>query len=277
MTISVFAIVLFAAALHATWNAVVKGSSDKMLMTGLVTGAAALIAVVIVPFLPLPAPASWPFLATSTVLQIGYYQLVARAYQVADMSQTYPVMRGTAPLLVAIVSSVFLGEHLPLLAWGGIAMISAGILSMAAGARLGQGKGTVLALINAVVIASYTLVDGAGVRQSGDAVAYTLWAFLLTGVPLVGLVLATRRAAFVHYIASNWRQGLFGGFGTLVSYGLALWAMTIAPIAVIAALRETSILFGVMISALILRERVTPLRLAGATIIVAGAVTLRLA
>jgi drug/metabolite transporter (DMT)-like permease len=277
MTLSVFAIVLFAAALHATWNAVVKGSSDKLLMTGLVTGSAALIATVIVPFLPPPAPASWPFLATSTVLQIGYYQLVARAYQIADMSQTYPVMRGTAPLLVAIVSAVFLGEHLPFLAWGGIAMISAGILSMAAGAKSGQGKGTVLALINAVVIASYTLVDGAGVRQSGDAVAYTLWAFLLTGVPLVSFVFATRRSAFVHYIASNWRQGLFGGFGTLVSYGLALWAMTIAPIAVIAALRETSILFGVGMSALVLRERVTAPRLAGAIVIVGGAVALRLA
>lgn len=276
MSLAVFTVVLFAAALHATWNAVVKSGDDKMLSVALIIGSAAVIAFIALPFLPMPAVASWPFIATSATLQIGYYILVAHAYRIADMNQTYPLMRGTAPLLVAIVSATLLGQQIGSLAWVGIAIICAGILSMTTGVRPGQGKGIRLALLNALVIAAYTLVDGEGVRRSNSPVAYTLWIFLLA-VPLAGWVYATRREAFRQYLAGNWRQGIFGGLGTVVSYGLALWAMTMAPVAVVAALRETSILFGAAISALILKERVTPIRIAGACIIAVGVMTLRLA
>ncbi len=268
---------LFAAALHATWNAVVKGGRDTLMTTGLVTGFAAVIAIVSLPFLPQPAPTSWPFIAGSTTLQVAYFLLVAHAYRIADMSQTYPLMRGTAPLLVAVASAIFLREPLGLFAWVGIGVISAGILSMAAGVKPGQGKGIALALVNAVVIAGYTLIDGEGVRRSGAPAAYTLWIYLITGGPFAIWVFSIRRESFRRYLKENWRQGIVGGFGTVGSYGLALWAMTVAPIAVVAALRETSTLFGAAISGLVLGEKLTPIRIAGVLIIAAGAIVLRLA
>ena len=277
MTLAVFSIVLLAAALHATWNAVVKGGGDTLMTTVLVAGSAALIAVVALPFLPAPARASWLFIAASSVLQIGYFVLIARIYRLSDMSQTYPLMRGTAPLLVAIASAWFLGAPLAPLAWLGVAAICAGIVSMAATRRAGQGKGVSLALLNAMVIAGYTLIDGAGVRRSGAPAAYTLWLFLLTGAPLVAWALVARRRGFLGYIATNWRLGLVGGFGAAASYGLALWAMTLAPVPVVAALRETSIVFATAISGLVLKEKLGPARIAGALIIAAGAAVLRLA
>jgi drug/metabolite transporter (DMT)-like permease len=276
MTISVFAIVLLAAAFHATWNALIKGGGDKLLTTVLITGSAAAIAMVALPLLAVPARACWPFVACSAVLSISYFALVARIYRVADMSATYPLMRGTAPLIVAIASVAFMGEPLVPLAWLGIAIICAGILSMAIGQRSAGNQGVALSLLNALVIAAYTLIDGAGVRRSGSPAAYTLWIFLLTGVPLVVWALAVRGAEFRSYVAGNWRSGLTGGLGTVISYGLALWAMTVAPVPVVAALRETSILFGVAISGLVLKERVSAARIAGACIIAAGAVALRL-
>ncbi len=277
MAVTTFAIILLAAALHATWNAVVKGGADKLLSTALVTGWAALIAVAFLPFLPAPARASWPFIAASTVLQVGYFVLVAITYRVADMSQSYPLMRGSAPLLVAVFSVSFLDQPLGPIAWLGIAVICAGIIGMAMGRRPGQGAGVALALCNGVVIAGYTLIDGAGVRRSGAPAAYTLWIFLSAGVPLAAWVALVRRRVFRSYVARHCALGLFGGFGTVASYGLALWAMTVAPVAVVAALRETSILFATAISGLVLRERVNPARLAGACIIAGGAVVLRLA
>lgn len=278
MPIAVFGMILFAAALHAMWNAVVKGGSDTLLTTVLVTGSAALIALAALPLLPAPTVESWPFIAISAVFQIVYFALVAITYRIADMSQTYPLMRGTAPLLVALASVAWLGEPLAPPAWIGIGVICAGILIMAAdGRRGGDRTGMMLALLNAVVIAGYTVIDGIGVRQSGAPAAYTLWIFLLTGLPLLAWAMLARRRAFAAYAARNWHLGAIGGIGTLASYGLALWAMTKAPIAVVAALRETSILFGAAISALVLKERVSPTRIAAVCVIAGGAAILRMA
>ena len=127
-----------------------------------------------------------------------------------------------------------------------------------------------------MLIASYTLIDGAGVRRSGAPAAYTLWIFLLTGVPLLLWAISTRGKTFRRYVGRNWHLGLVGGFGTVASYGLALWAMTVAPVAVIAALRETSILFGTAISGFVLKEKISPIRIVGACVIAAGAIMLRL-
>lgn len=277
MPLSVFGIVLFAALLHASWNAIVKLAPDKLLTTILVAASAAAISALALPFLVQPARESWPFLAASTVLQVGYYLLVARAYRGADMSQAYPLMRGTAPLIVALVSRFWLGEHLSLAASAGVALICGGVLSLAFGARRSGAKGIRAALLNAVVIASYTLVDGAGVRASGAPAAYTLWLNLLSGAPLLVWALAARWRAFIPYARAHLPLGLVGGFGTLTSYGLALWAMTHAPVAVIAALRETSILFAAVIALFVLRERASRGRILAALLIAAGAVVLRLA
>jgi len=276
MSLTVFAIIMLGAALHASWNAVVKGGVDTLLTTCMIASVASLIALAAVPFLVLPAPESWPFIGASVLFQVLYFVLVASTYRIADMSQTYPIMRGTAPLLVATVSMFVLSEPLSACAWLGIAIISPGILSMAAAPSAGHRKGLVLALINAGVIAGYTLIDGFGVRKSGAPAAYTLWIFLLTGIPLAAWALVTRRAVFCGYVARYWRLGVVGGMGTVASYGLALWAMTQAPIATVSALRETSILFGVVISAWVLKEPLTRVRIVAACVIAVGAMLLRL-
>jgi drug/metabolite transporter (DMT)-like permease len=272
---AVFAEVIAAALLHATWNAIVKSASDKFLTTMMVTASAAVVAVLVLPFLRPPAPPSWLCLTVSMVFQLAYFLLIARTYQVADMSLAYPLMRGTAPLLVAIVSVFRVGDALSPTAWLGVIGICTGIFTIAAGAGNSR-KGVGLSLLNAVVIGGYTLVDGIGVRRSGSPAAYTLWVFLLTGVPLTAWVICTRGASFVPYFARHWRLGLIGGIGATASYGLALWAMTLAPVAVVAALRETSILFGIVIAGLALKEHIGLRRMIAACIIAASAVVLRL-
>ena len=277
MPIMVFAVVMLAALLHASWNAVVKSGPDKLLTTIMVTTAAAGLSAALIPFLTQPAPSSFPFAAVSALLQIIYFLLVARTYQVADMSQTYPLMRGTAPLIVAVVSVFRMDEALSLFAWIGVMAICLGIFIIALGSTLKDRRGMRLALLNALVIAGYTLIDGLGVRKSGAPAAYTLWVFLLTGVPLALWAITARRSAFVPYLGHHWRLGIAGGIGTTASYGLALWAMTVAPIAVVAALRETSILFAALIAGLVLREPIGPRRVVSACIIAGGAAILRLA
>jgi drug/metabolite transporter (DMT)-like permease len=277
MPLIVFAIVMFAALLHASWNAIVKSGGDKFLTTIMVTASASGLSAALLPFLTRPAPASWPYAAASALFQIVYFLLVARTYQVADMSQTYPLMRGTAPLIVALVSVLQMGVVLSPIAWTGVLAICLGILSIALGNRLKERRGVYLALVNALVIAGYTLIDGVGVRRSGAPAAYTLWVFLLTGLPLTLWAISARRIEFSAYFRGHWRLGLAGGVGTTASYGLALWAMTVAPVAIVAAMRETSILFGTLIAALVLRESVGPRRLISACIIACGAAILRLA
>jgi drug/metabolite transporter (DMT)-like permease len=277
MSAAVFSIILFAAALHATWNAIVKVAPDKTLTAVLVSAWGALISLAILPFLQQPASAAWPFLALSTVLQVTYYRLLAGAYGAADMSQAYPLMRGTAPLIVALFTALVLGERLSPFGWGGVLLVSGGVIGGALAARgAGNGRGVSIALTNAVFIAGYTISDGIGVRLSGTPAAYTMWLFVLTAIPLVAWSAATR-PDFPRYALANAWLGIAGGIGTLTSYGLALWGMTIAPVAVVAALRETSILFAMAIAGLFLKERVGLVRIASAAIIAAGAVALRLA
>ncbi|TWI65233.1 putative membrane protein [Pseudoduganella lurida] len=269
------AVVLLAALLHATWNALVKAGPDKLLSTVVVTSGAGLLAVPLLPFAGMPAPASWPWLAASAVCQVVYYRLLALAYRHGDMSQAYPLMRGTAPLLVVLASGPLLGE-VPSAGQGvAIALICGGVLAMTLGGGASR-RSSAYALANAVCIAAYTLVDGIGVRASGAPAAYTLWLFVLTALGMLPGVAGTGRG-LAAYARRYWRTGLAGGCGTMASYGLALWAMTRAPVAMVAALRETSILFATLIALYVLRERVSGRRIAAAGLIACGAVAMRLA
>ena len=277
MSPTIFEIILLAAVLHALWNAIVKAGDNTLLTTVLVTASAALWAAILLPVLPSPNPASWPYIAISAALQVVYFTLVARIYRVADMSQTYPIMRGAAPLIVAIAGTVFLGENLSSRAWLGIFIICSGILIMLWTEGQKSLQGLMLALLNALIISGYTLVDGVGVRLSAAPASYTLWIFLITGATIACWAAFTQWTKTLHYLRKNWHLGAVGGFGTLVSYGLALYAMTKAPVAVVAALRETSILFSAVISWLILKEHITSTRLVSVCVIAAGAITLRLA
>lgn len=277
MSATVLAVVLLGALMHATWNAIVKGAGDTLLSTVLVAAMAGLIAAAALPFLDQPDPASWPFLAASSCLQIVYFVLIARIYHVADMSQVYPLMRGTAPLMVCLGSAGLIGEGLSITAWIGIGVVCCGILGLSVAGQRGDGRGVGLALANAVIIAGYTVIDGLGVRRSAAPLAYTLWMSVLIAPPLVLWAWAARGSAFRTYTARHLHLGAAGGLATLVSYSLALWAMTQAPVAIIAALRETSILFGTALSAIVLKERLTHARVLLACVIAAGTATLRLA
>ena len=277
MSGSVFALLMLAAALHASWNIMIKAAASAWFGTVLVAGCASVLAMCALPFLTVPAVASWPFIGVSVVLQLLYLWLIAHSYAQADLSLVYPVMRGTAPLLVALCNVAVLGEALSSMALAGIGVLCAGLLGMAASAAPGRRKGLWLALLNAVVIAAYTLVDGVGGRRSAVPLSYTLWIFLLCGLPLPLWSALRQPVALLSALRQDWWRGLLGGLGTISSYAIALWAMTQAPVAVVAALRETSILFGLLLAWLLLGERAGRLRLLAAGVMVLGACLLRLA
>ncbi|MEX2241661.1 MAG: DMT family transporter [Burkholderiales bacterium] len=270
--------VLGAALLHAAWNAMIKGSSDPALDLAGVVGGGALVAVPFLLFVPLPAPESWPYLAASVAIHIGYFVALVATYRAGDLSHGYPLMRGIAPLLVAGFGVLMLGEIPGAWMWAGIMLISAGVIGISfagGGSWLHNRRATAWALANAVIIATYTLVDGAGVRLSGRAESYALWIFFLDGFPYVLMVAWGRRGELLHYAGRYWVRGLVGGAGSVVAYGIALWAMTRAPIAAIAALRETSVIFAALLGAWLLKEPFGARRIAGALAVAAGVIALK--
>ncbi|NTJ42069.1 EamA family transporter [Agrobacterium larrymoorei] len=278
MSFDVLLLVLFGALLHASWNALVKSGADKALDASLVAAGAAMCCIPFLPFLPLPGLVAIPFLIASALLQFAYFRLVAAAYNVGDIGLVYPLMRGVAPLIVVASSSLFLDETLSTAALAGIGVISVGILTLAFEARRGGAKAITLALINAVVIAGYTFVDGVGARQSGNAISYTLWMSLLPPVLLFSWAFYQRGwQPVISHVRRYWWRGLLGGGGSILSYGLALWAMTKAPVAVVAALRETSILFAILISVFILKEAASVWRYVAGAVIASGVLVMRLA
>lgn len=277
MSLEVIALVLFGALLHATWNAIVKAGADKSLGAAMISAGAGITALPFLPFLPTPHADAWPFILTSAVLQFSYFQLVAAAYRAGDIGLVYPLMRGVAPLLVAATSGLILGEHLTGGVILGIMTISAGILTLAFEARHGGRRAILLALANAVVIATYTFVDGIGARVALNPISYTLWMALLPPVLLFAWAFSQRGVApVVAYVRQEWWRGLLGGAGSIASYGLALWAMTKAPVATVAVLRETSILFAIVISVVFLKEKASLWRYLAAAMIAAGVLTMKL-
>ncbi|WP_064692563.1 EamA family transporter [Rhizobium aegyptiacum] len=278
MPLDVILLVLFGALLHATWNAIVKAGSDKSLDAALISAGGAVSALPFLAFLPLPQSAAWPFIGASAILQFAYFQLVAAAYRVGDIGLVYPLMRGCAPLLIAATSGVVLQENLSGAALAGIMTISAGVLTLALEARRNSSRAVVLSIANAVVIASYTYVDGIGARLSGNAVSYTLWMSLLPPILLFSWAASKRGSLTVlRHVRRNWWRGLIGGAGSIASYGLALWAMTKAPVATVAALRETAILFALVISVTVFKEKASIWRYVAGTVIAIGGLLLKLA
>jgi drug/metabolite transporter (DMT)-like permease len=276
VTASVLLLVLLGALLHASWNLLVKSGRDTRITTAGVYISAGLLAGLALPFLPVPHPASWPYLAASTVLEVIYGVLLAAAYRVGDLSHTYPLMRGTAPLLVAIGSGTLIGEQLSRGVWIGVALVSGGILSMFFDARLRghSAAATRLALLNGFMIAAYTTIDGLGVRVSGNPIAFSLWLFLLVALPWLIWATARSRAPRWEKLRRQLPTAILGGACSLASYTLALWAMTRAPVAAVAAVRETSILFGTALGVVILHERITTVRVLAVVAIALGVWTI---
>ena len=277
LTWGVVALVLVGALLHASWNAMVKSTTDKALDTALIHLLGSVITLPMVAVLGWPPAEAWPYMAASVVIHIAYYTALTGAYKHGDLGLTYPLMRGTAPLLVALSASVTLGEHLSPLAWAGVLGISCGVLALGLGSKtVGSPRAIRFALANAVVIAIYTVVDALGARISGNAIQYVVALFVLDGWPFALIVLSRRGKAAWPYARQRWPVATLGAFASLGSYGIALWAMTRAPVATVAALRETSVLFAALLGSWFLKEAFTLRRALGTGVIVAGVMALRL-
>jgi drug/metabolite transporter (DMT)-like permease len=283
LTSGVLVAVLGAAVLHALWNSLVKSASDKFLSSAVVAlwcGAAALVAALV---LPRPAAAAMPFIVASAVIHIVYFLLVGRLYHSADLSVAYPMMRGLAPLIAAFIAFVSLGEAPGPIACVGVAALVAGVLTMGA-SGLAHGRidrpTIVVALTNSAVIAVYSVIDGQGARLSGAgaafAFAYNSWADALTAFAYLPVIVSLRGRAVAVALSKDRLRGLIGGLAAFVGYAIVVWAMTRAPIASVAALRETSVVFAAIIGVAALGEPFHAPRAIAALVILAGIVLLRI-
>ena len=279
----VFAAVLFAAACHASWNALIKIKLDPFATTAIITVACGVIALPTLPFVGLPPLASWPWVVASVILHLGYYIGLTEAYRTGDMSQVYPIARGSAPLMTALVSTFFIGEQLSALGWIGILALVGGVFLLSARggrdlARIDR-RAVGFALFTAVTICGYSITDGVGARiavRLGNPHSYSAALFVCDGACMLVFALARRRMSIVVDARSYWKIGLLGGALSVMAYWIAIWAMTVAPIAIVAALRETSVLFGALIAVVILKEPLRAPRIIAAVMIVVGLGLIRL-
>jgi drug/metabolite transporter (DMT)-like permease len=275
----VFCSVLAAAACHAGWNALLKLRLEPVVASLLVAMASGLVVLPLAFATGLPEVPAWPYLGASVVIHIAYYVTLAEAYRFGDLGQVYPIARGTAPLATAVLAAVWLNEAPGIYGWTGIIVLAAGILLLAVRggrpSRRFDPRSISFALMTSLTITAYTLVDGVGARLAGTSAAYTIWLFLLSGgvMAIYGFArIGTRLAAD---FAANWRMAFAGAVLSTAAYAIAIWAMTVAPIALVAALRETSVLFGALFATVLLREPWLLARMAAALMVLAGALLLR--
>lgn len=272
---------LIAAGLHAGWNAVVKVNASPLISLAMVSMVSGMVGALAIPFVGLPDAAALPWLALAIVFHTAYRWFLARAYTSGDMGQVYPLARGTAPLIVAVIGIAFLDEPLRPLAMLGIAILCSGIMVMAfRGGRIAvrqHSRASMFAIITAFFIAAYTLVDGIGGRAGQSPHTYAAWLLFLDGIAIYLVLLVARVPNLGRAMRNWWKHALVGGMMSAGAYWIAIWAMTKAPIAMVAALRESSILFAAVLSAAFLREPLSVWRSCAALIILGGLVTLRLA
>ena len=275
----VFAAVIAAAALHAGWNAVAKVGRDPLISLTVISAFAGLGGAAAIPMVGWPDRDALPWLSLGVVLHTAYRFFLGRAYAEGDLGQVYPLARGTAPLLVTLVGLVVIGERLSPAILAGMLALSAGIVVITfrgdpRSTRLSL-RASAFALITSVFIAGYTLVDGLGAR-AGSPHAYAAWLFFLDGIAILLVAVALRGGEAVRAIGHHWKGGLAGGLMSAAAYWIAIWAMSQAPIALVAALRETSVLFAALISMMILRELPSRGRVLGGLLIICGLAAIRL-
>jgi drug/metabolite transporter (DMT)-like permease len=281
MDLFVFIAVLTAAACHAGWNTLLKFRLEPVVATALVAGVSGVVALPAVLVTSMPAPPSWPYLLGSVAIHVIYFLTLAEAYRGGDLGQVYPIARGTAPLMTATLASVWMHEALGVYGWAGVTALAAGILLLAVkGGRAPavDARSIGFALLTSLTITTYTIVDGLGARLSGAPIAYTAWLFLLSGaIMAVHGIMYTGGRRIWPQLQANWPLAVSGAALSIAAYAIAIWAMTVAPIALVAALRETGVLFAALFSTLILREPVMPARIVAALLVLVGAALLRLA
>lgn len=269
--------------MHALGSILIKSNEQAKANTTVFMACSAFLALFGLPFLPFPSLASLPFLLASVVIQTGYMMLVGVIYQKGDVSQSYPVMRGVPPLLIAVVSGPLLGENLSLVGICDIVLISLGTLLLLVEAikRADRIDRSVmpLSLLIALFVAEVTVIDGVGIRLSPAPVSYILWIFVLIGGSriIVEVYNKNSRDRFLIHLQRYWRAGLFAGILSLGAYGIPLWAMSQLPVAFVAALRESAIFFAILLSCFVLHEKIGILRFISSSLIVFGVVAVRLA
>jgi len=277
---AVFLAVLFAAVCHAGWNALIKVGLDPLSTTTLISLGSGVVALSSLPFVGMPAPAAWIWIVASTVIHLFYFAALIETYRTGDLGHVYPIARGAAPLLTAAASFVFVGEHLSALSWSGIVLLAAGVLLLSArGSRdlaAVDRRAVGFALLTALTICAYSVVDGIGARASLNSQGYVMWVFVGIALVLPPYALWRDGRDVIPAMRRFWLRGFAGGALQVLSYGIALWAMTLAPIAIVASLRETSVLFGAVIAVAVLKEPLRAVRIAAAVLIVCGLVLLRL-
>ncbi|MET9419237.1 EamA family transporter [Streptomyces sp. NPDC006540] len=281
MTPLVTGAVLAAALTHAGWNALAHRIKDRLVVFTLIVGGASVIGGLMAPFVPVPAAGAWPYLITSAVLHVGYHALLLRSFSLGDFGQVYPIARGTAPLVVTAAAALFVDERVSGGQLAGVVVASAGLVGLAVWGVLPLGRraeeatrphwpAVAAALATGLSISAYTVIDGMGVRAGGTAAGYIAWLMILEGIPLVLYAIYVRRAALWPQLRPYAGRGLLGAAMAVTAYGLVLWAQTRAPLAPIAALRESSIIVGAAIGALFFKERFGGPRIAAAVLMVAG-------
>ena len=278
MPLEVTLAVLGAALAHAIWNAMIKSSRDVLFDMTLVVFFAGAVTAPFMLVVEVPVAAAWPYIIASMALHLLYYIALVGAYRAGDLSHGYPIMRGIAPLIVSVSALAWLGEAPTPAIWAGVLLICGGVLSLGlVGFRWAESRVALgWALANAVIIASYTLVDAAGVRAAGKAETYVVWLFTLDALPFSLLILWWKRRELVPYARQFWLRGVIGGALSAGAYGVVLWAMTRAPVAAVAALRETSVIFAALIGAWLLKEGHLARRVAGAVTVAAGVIALKI-
>jgi drug/metabolite transporter (DMT)-like permease len=271
MTFSISLLVLFAAALHAGWNALLRAGDDRLWGMTIMCSAIAIVCGLLVPFMPMPARPSWVYAGLSGLLHIGYNLFLVRTYRSGDLGQTYPVARGSSPLIVSLGAALFAGELPDPISLAGVLLVSGGIISLAFQGKRFSGETLAYALGTGCFIGAYSITDGIGGRLSGAPVSYTLWMCLLWGVLMPPVYIMARgwrgliRAPRAMLVASG------GGLISLLAYGIVIFAMTLGPMGPVSALRETSVVFAALIGRIFLHERLTWSRLSACIVIAIGA------
>jgi drug/metabolite transporter (DMT)-like permease len=274
MSASVIALALFAAILHATWNAFLRSGADRLWTVTVMSLAMAVVGIPLALVFPLPLPAAWPYLLISSCLQVGYSVFLVSAYRHGELGQVYPIVRGSVPLLVTLGGLAFAGDRLGAGGVIGVALVAIGIMSLSFGRTRASTASILFALLTGLFIASYATVDAIGVRMAGDAHSYAIWIFLIYGVLMTATFILMRRRLRIDLRSPETWTAIGGGMVSLVAYGAVIAAFALGPAGPITALRETSVVFAVLIGRVFLGEALTFRRLVACAIVAAGAICL---
>lgn len=275
----VVALVLLAALLHASWNAMAKSGGSPQYSIASYRLISALCCLPLLFIFPLPLAASWPMILASTVIHTVYYVTLTKSYRSGDLSQVYPLFRGLAPVLVVLGAALFADELLAPGAMLGIGLVSVGLISITfAGGAFGRIPPLALrwGLATSVLIAAYTVADGIGVRAAGNPFSYIIWLFLLEPIPIGLWLLARDRAGWAGYMRAKPGKICAGALAAAGAYAMVIYAMAVAPMALVSSLRETSVIFAALIGSLLFHEPFGRQRIIAATLVCCGVALIKI-